>query len=512
MKDYLPVGILSAVSLAMSWPAIAACDKMVKPVDVAQYTGVADGFDTKPPPGDGYSTLYTGAYPFKDPTGKWDLSREAPGSGSHTGVDIYKDSLGIRFLRTNNVDVPVFSVCEGLVEVVTRTSDPVNAGWGNSLTIRHVLPSGEVIYSVYAHFIRLARPWRRGDSVALGQRIGFVGSTGFSTGPHLHFQIDKAAAPVHPYGKFAQEIDPMGLVRANTYDPMALVQNRLIPEVWVPRDTATIQRALDIVDPGGTVRVGPGNYVGDLVIEKPVHLIGEQLPGIAPATIDGSLSNAAAGVFIQSASDVEIKRLRIRDITGDGILMSGTNRATIHQNILTNGGVDSAINLGIGIAMDRSSSNAIFGNYIQYFRGGIEVGGFSTINEVFKNDIRFNRTPQWPNFGIALSGSTNSTVQNNSVEQNGTGKRADAGIVVSITGAHEVFLNSVKNNRVGANMAGVTVNQGSLSNRIAGNASLGNITGQSPPKASDLYDGNANCDDNKWQFNRFKAANQGCIK
>jgi murein DD-endopeptidase MepM/ murein hydrolase activator NlpD len=63
----------------------------------------------------------------------------------------------------------------------------LGSGWGNYLVIRHTLPSGERVYSLYAH---LASTYvRPGTNVSQGQAVGIVGSTGNSTGDHLHFSL-----------------------------------------------------------------------------------------------------------------------------------------------------------------------------------------------------------------------------------------------------------------------------------------------------------------------------------
>jgi len=66
-------------------------------------------------------------------------------------------------------------------------------GYGKSVVIDH----GRGYTTVYAHMSRVYV--RAGDVVEQGQLIGLVGSTGFSTGPHLHFEIRKDGKPINPY-------------------------------------------------------------------------------------------------------------------------------------------------------------------------------------------------------------------------------------------------------------------------------------------------------------------------
>lgn len=61
----------------------------------------------------------------------------------------------------------------------------------------------QTLYSSYLHLSSI--DIAEGTKVKKGQMIGKVGSTGISTAPHLHFQIDRDDAPFHPYWPFTME-------------------------------------------------------------------------------------------------------------------------------------------------------------------------------------------------------------------------------------------------------------------------------------------------------------------
>ena len=69
-----------------------------------------------------------------------------------------------------------------------------NSGYGNRIMIKH--PNGEI--TLYAHLLANSNKVKTGDKVSQGQEIGQRGSTGRSTGPHLHFEIRKGGTLINP--------------------------------------------------------------------------------------------------------------------------------------------------------------------------------------------------------------------------------------------------------------------------------------------------------------------------
>jgi murein DD-endopeptidase MepM/ murein hydrolase activator NlpD len=58
-------------------------------------------------------------------------------------------------------------------------------GYGNFIKIRH----NSQYQTAYGHLSRFAKGLSKGDKVKQGQVIGYVGSTGLATGPHLHYEV-----------------------------------------------------------------------------------------------------------------------------------------------------------------------------------------------------------------------------------------------------------------------------------------------------------------------------------
>lgn len=83
---------------------------------------------------------------------------------------------------------PVYAAGNGTVEWAAR-----RGGYGNYIVLRHA----NGYKTAYAHLSRYARGLKAGKRVRQGEIIGYVGSTGASTGPHLHYEVYIKGTPVN---------------------------------------------------------------------------------------------------------------------------------------------------------------------------------------------------------------------------------------------------------------------------------------------------------------------------
>lgn len=105
----------------------------------------------------------------------------------HPILRIYRPSHGVDFAAP--AGTPVSAVGDGTVNFAGY-----KGGYGNIAIIRH--PNGWKTY--YAHLSRFGKGVRKAVKVKQGQIIGYVGSTGLSTGPHLHYEVRINNKPVNP--------------------------------------------------------------------------------------------------------------------------------------------------------------------------------------------------------------------------------------------------------------------------------------------------------------------------
>lgn len=99
-------------------------------------------------------------------------------SAMHRGVDF-----------AAAVGTPIQAAGSGTVDIIGP-----NAGYGNYIRIRHT----NAFSTAYAHLSGFATGLRKGARVSQGQIIGFVGTTGQSTGPHLHYEVLSGSNQINP--------------------------------------------------------------------------------------------------------------------------------------------------------------------------------------------------------------------------------------------------------------------------------------------------------------------------
>lgn len=92
---------------------------------------------------------------------------------------------------------PIQSIADGkVIDVVNGCKEgnhSCGGRFGNYIKLEHA----NGVVSVYAH-LQSTKGLKRGAKVKVGQKIGAVGSTGGSTGPHLHFEVHVDGKPVNP--------------------------------------------------------------------------------------------------------------------------------------------------------------------------------------------------------------------------------------------------------------------------------------------------------------------------
>jgi murein DD-endopeptidase MepM/ murein hydrolase activator NlpD len=109
------------------------------------------------------------------------------GTRKHPVLGYTKMHRGVDFAAATGT--PIFAAGDGVVE----KAEPFGA-YGNYVRVRH----NSTFHTAYAHMSRIGKDMKAGKRVRQGDVIGYVGSTGRSTGPHLHYEILKKSTQVNP--------------------------------------------------------------------------------------------------------------------------------------------------------------------------------------------------------------------------------------------------------------------------------------------------------------------------
>lgn len=154
------------------------------------YTEIADFIRDK--------ELMLAATPAIQPVSNSDLKRVASGYGYRIDP-VYKTvkfHAGLDFTAPQGT--PIYATANGTVKIAGNQGN----GYGNHVVINH----GYGYETLYAHMFKVKAT--KGQKVKRGEIIGWVGSTGKSTGPHCHYEVHKNGRPLDPVYFFYNDLTP----------------------------------------------------------------------------------------------------------------------------------------------------------------------------------------------------------------------------------------------------------------------------------------------------------------
>ena len=128
------------------------------------------------------------------------FSRVSSGFGGrfHPLLKNWRQHTGVDFAAPRGT--PIWATADGTVEFAG-----VKGGYGNMIEIRH---SGGIT-TLYGHMSGFASSVRRGTRVSQGQTIGYVGATGWATGPHLHYEFKVSGIHQDPLRVALPKAEPL---------------------------------------------------------------------------------------------------------------------------------------------------------------------------------------------------------------------------------------------------------------------------------------------------------------
>jgi len=155
---------------------------------------------------------------LKAPLDFFRISSKFSNTRFHPVLKRYRPHHGVDYAAP--AGTPVKTVGDG---VVIEKGYQRNGG-GNYLKIRH----NNAYTTTYMHLSRFAKGIQKGGSVRQGNVIGYVGSTGLSTGPHLDYRVHKNNQPVNP---LKMEVPPSHPVKPELRDSFMVIRDNLLMQM-----------------------------------------------------------------------------------------------------------------------------------------------------------------------------------------------------------------------------------------------------------------------------------------
>lgn len=154
------------------------------------------------------------------------------GGRLHPIANVWRQHTGVDYAAPSGT--PVRTTADGTVEFAG-----VKGGYGNVVVIHH-----QGVYStVYGHLSRFAAGLRQGQRVEQGTLVGYVGMTGWATGPHLHYEFRIADRATDPLTAALPEAPPISKTEQAAFRSVAGNFDRQIELLRVSEGTVETARA-----------------------------------------------------------------------------------------------------------------------------------------------------------------------------------------------------------------------------------------------------------------------------
>ncbi len=147
------------------------------------------------------------------------ISSRFSNSRMHPVLKIRRPHHGVDYAAPSGT--PVYAIGDG---VIIKASHGYNHGGGNMLKIRH----NGVYSTAYLHLKGFASGIKSGVYVKQGQLIGYVGTTGLSTGPHLDFRFYKNGQAIDPLKVEAPPVEPVSDTNKVAFDSVKAATIKLL--------------------------------------------------------------------------------------------------------------------------------------------------------------------------------------------------------------------------------------------------------------------------------------------
>lgn len=147
------------------------------------------------------------------------ISSRFSGSRMHPILKIRRPHYGVDYAAP--IGTPVYAIGDGRVIMAGYQS-----GSGRIVKVRH----NGVYTSTYMHLSGFGKGITTGKYVMQGELLGYVGSSGLSTGPHLDFRVTRNGSPIDPLKMESPPVDPIKPENVAAFDSVKLATVRLLAE------------------------------------------------------------------------------------------------------------------------------------------------------------------------------------------------------------------------------------------------------------------------------------------